>query len=43
VYPGHFYEFSSENHLVLSLLPPPDVFNEGVRRMAARLNGVSGV
>lgn len=41
VHPGHFYEFSSENHLVLSLLPPPDAFNEGVRRLAARL-GSSG-
>ena len=37
-HPGHFYEFSSENHLVLSLLPPPDVFSEGIRRLVARLS-----
>jgi alanine-synthesizing transaminase len=39
VHPGHFYEFPSENHLVLSLLPLPDVFSEGVRRLIARLRG----
>jgi alanine-synthesizing transaminase len=39
VHPGHFYEFTSENHLVLSLLPAPDVFSEGIRRLAARLAG----
>jgi alanine-synthesizing transaminase len=41
VHPGHFYEFTSENHLVLSLLPAPDVFSEGIRRLAARLGGGS--
>lgn len=40
VHPGHFYEFPSENHLVLSLLPLPNVFSEGVRRLIARLRGV---
>jgi hypothetical protein len=39
VHPGHFYEFASEKHLVLSLLPRPDVFSEGIQRLAARLSG----
>ena len=30
VHPGYFYEFPSEAWLVVSLLPPPDVFVEGV-------------
>jgi aspartate/methionine/tyrosine aminotransferase len=36
VQPGFFYDFESEAFLVLSLLTPPDVFAEGVRRLAAR-------
>lgn len=35
VHPGHFYEFSGEGYLVLSLLTPPDEFAEGVRRALA--------
>jgi alanine-synthesizing transaminase len=33
VHPGHFYDFSNEGHLVLSLIPEPAVFREGVARM----------
>ena len=34
VQPGFFYDFESEAFLVLSLLTPPEVFREGVRRIA---------
>lgn len=34
--PGFFYDFESEAFLVLSLLTPPDVFVEGVRRLRRR-------
>jgi len=33
VQPGFYFDFESEAFLVLSLLTPPDVFSEGVRRM----------
>jgi len=33
VHPGHFYDFSSEDFLVLSLLTPSEIFREGVSRM----------
>jgi alanine-synthesizing transaminase len=37
VHPGHFYDFGAEGYLVISLLPPPEVFQEGMRRLLARL------
>ena len=37
VHPGYFYDFPSEAWLVLSLLPPPDVFAEGAARLARAL------
>jgi aspartate/methionine/tyrosine aminotransferase len=37
VHPGYFYDFPSGAHLVLSLLPLPGVFIEGVERIAARM------
>jgi alanine-synthesizing transaminase len=39
VYPGYFFDIPSEEgqFLVLSLLPPPELFAEAVRRLAARL------
>jgi aspartate/methionine/tyrosine aminotransferase len=37
VHPGFFYEFPSEAWLVVSLLPPPDVFAEGAARIARAL------
>jgi len=39
VHPGHFYDFPSEGHLVISLLPPPEVFQKGIRRLLARTAG----
>ena len=33
VHPGHFYDFSSEGHLVLSLITDPVIFREGVMRL----------
>lgn len=35
VQPGYFYDFDKGGFLVLSLLTPPEVFREGVRRIAA--------
>jgi len=32
-HPGHFYDFPSTNHLVLSLITPTDVFREGVQKL----------
>ncbi len=37
VHPGHFYGFSVEGCLVLSLLPPTDLFEEGARKIMARV------
>ncbi|MCS6818160.1 MAG: pyridoxal phosphate-dependent aminotransferase [Blastocatellia bacterium] len=39
VHPGYFFEFQEEGHLVLSLLPPPEVFREGVRRILRQIEG----
>jgi alanine-synthesizing transaminase len=33
VQPGYFYDFHQDGLLVLSLLPPPEAFSEGVRRV----------
>ena len=35
VHPGHFYDFPREGYLVLSLLPQPNIFREGVERLLA--------
>jgi aspartate/methionine/tyrosine aminotransferase len=37
VHPGYFFDFPREAHLVLSLLPPPAEFGEGVARVLADL------
>jgi len=37
VHPGYFFDFEEEGCLVLSLLPPPEVFQEGVRRILRRI------
>jgi aspartate/methionine/tyrosine aminotransferase len=39
VQPGYFFDLRGGTFLVLSLLPPPDVFAEGVRRLVARCAG----
>lgn len=33
VHPGHFYDFPTDGHLVLSLITAPDILREGVRRL----------
>jgi alanine-synthesizing transaminase len=37
VHPGYFFDFPAEAFLVLSLLPPPQLFLEGVARLARAL------
>jgi alanine-synthesizing transaminase len=37
VHPGHFYDFATDGYLVLSLITEPDVFRDGVTRLAAVL------
>ena len=38
VHPGYFFDFPGEAFLVVSLLPPPDVFDRGVQLLQDRLN-----
>jgi alanine-synthesizing transaminase len=38
VHPGHFYDFLSEGHLVVSLLPPAEIFQQGIRKLLARVS-----
>jgi alanine-synthesizing transaminase len=38
VHPGHFYDFSNDGYLVLSLITPPDQFRRGVGRVFELLN-----
>jgi len=33
LHPGHFYDFPSNNHLVLSLITPTEIFREAVHRL----------
>jgi alanine-synthesizing transaminase len=37
VHPGHFYDFASEGYIVLSLLPRPESFEEGIGKILARV------
>jgi aspartate/methionine/tyrosine aminotransferase len=37
VHPGYFFDFASESYLVLSLLPEPEVFEDGVARIVESL------
>ena len=39
VHPGFFFDFAHEAFLVVSLLPTPDLFDEGVRRVLERVRG----
>jgi hypothetical protein len=42
-HPGFFFDFMQEAFLVLSLLPAPEAFTEGTRRLLARVEaGVDG-
>jgi aspartate/methionine/tyrosine aminotransferase len=38
VHPGHFYDFPSDGYLVVSLITDPDIFREGVSRLATVLH-----
>jgi aspartate/methionine/tyrosine aminotransferase len=38
VHPGYFFDFPNEAFLVVSLLPPPDLFDRGVQLLQDRLN-----
>jgi alanine-synthesizing transaminase len=38
VHPGHFYDFPLEGHLVISLLPPAEIFQQGIRKLLARVS-----
>ncbi|MGH9377783.1 MAG: pyridoxal phosphate-dependent aminotransferase [Terriglobia bacterium] len=37
VHPGHFYDFPGEGHVVVSLLPRPEIFSEGVVKLLSRV------
>ncbi len=37
VHPGYFFDFTGEGFLILSLLPPPEIFGEGIGRLLARM------
>jgi aspartate/methionine/tyrosine aminotransferase len=39
VHPGFFFDFPQECYLVVSLLPEPGTFDEGIRRLLARVAG----
>ncbi len=38
VHPGHFYDFATDAYVVLSLLPPPESFEEGIGNILARIS-----
>ena len=38
VHPGYFFDFTHEAFLVVSLLPEPDVFESGVKRILGRVD-----
>ncbi len=37
VHPGHFFDFAADGHLVVSLLPRPEIFAEALGRLHARV------
>jgi aspartate/methionine/tyrosine aminotransferase len=38
VHPGHFYDFSGDGHLIVSLITPPDNFRHGITQILNLLN-----
>jgi aspartate/methionine/tyrosine aminotransferase len=42
VHPGYFFDFTTDDFLVLSLLPEPEAFAEGVRRLASWRGSCNG-
>jgi aspartate/methionine/tyrosine aminotransferase len=41
VHPGHFYDFPKDGFLVLSLITPTEIFNEGISRLVKFLQAIS--
>ncbi len=41
VHPGYFFDFSREAYLIISLLPDPVQLREGLRRILARVDGLT--
>ena len=37
VHPGYFFDFETEAYLVISLLPSPEIFDEGLARLVRRV------
>jgi len=37
VHPGYFFDFPSDGFFVVSLLTAPEVFDEGIRRVAGMI------
>lgn len=37
VHPGYFFDFQRDGHIVVSLLPPPEIFQDAVQRLMARV------
>jgi alanine-synthesizing transaminase len=42
VHPGYFFDLSGGAFLVVSLLPAPDRFGEGIDRLLARVDATQG-
>jgi len=42
VHPGYFFDFPREAFVIVSLLPEPGIFGEGVRRLLARVTAGPG-
>jgi aspartate/methionine/tyrosine aminotransferase len=42
VHPGHYFDLPGDGYLVLSLLPPTEVFREGITRILAALEEKAG-
>ncbi len=38
VHPGHFFDFTTEGYLILSLMTPPEDFRQGVARILKTLS-----
>jgi aspartate/methionine/tyrosine aminotransferase len=43
IHPGYFFDFATEAYLVASLLPPPEIFREGIDRMLARIEAAGSL
>jgi hypothetical protein len=41
IHPGYFFDFEGEGYLVSSLLPDPEIFREGWRRILARVASIA--